>query len=423
MQNADFKNNESIQKMIPNILFFNEYEVSPNYGGIERVTSRIASALLKEGYKVYSAYVNSISIKYERMQFTQSIKINPDKGKELINFLQINEVDIIILQNTFNYVDLISNVRLASGRVIKTVFVHHMHPESEYAHLHFGHYRQTLFTDKALYFRDCLRLTKWGINYLKSKYHWIKKYRKTYDESSAVVLLSSEYVRGWCNFAKLDSYTKFKVIPNPRTYDYSLNMTDYDFYKNQGNELVEGKILIVSRLEENPKKISKALEIYREIFKKFPQWQLIVVGDGPDLESYKEYTQTNGLSNVSFEGLQKPFEYYKKCTLFMMTSDHEAFPLTLLEAQQLGCIPLAFNSFGSVNTIIKNGKTGFVIPKGNIEEYKSQMMRLIETPQLRREMAENAIKYSEMFTINKVIKDWIDLFKNLIEDTAEQRKV
>lgn len=157
------------------------------------------------------------------------------------------------------------------------------------------------------------------------------------------------------------------------------------------------------------------MDIFRRIEQQYPEWHLYVVGDGPNMHEYKDYVHVNNLQNVHFEGLQQPLEYYRYSSIFMMTSDHEAFPLTLLEAQQMACVPLAFNTFGSVNTIIKNGDTGFIIPKGDIDDYFSHIKQLIENPELRRNMASKAVKHSENFLPEKIIEQWKVLFDNLMK--------
>ncbi len=93
----------------------------------------------------------------------------------------------------------------------------------------------------------------------------------------------------------------------------------------------------------------------------------------------------------------------------MMTSSFEGWPLTLIEAQQCGCVPLAFNSFASLKDIITSKNNGFIIPNNDIPMYIKQIKRLMTDDQLRKSMANNAIESSKRFTINTIIKEWIKL--------------
>lgn len=400
--------------MKPNILFFNEFEVSPNFGGIERVTSSIAGALIKEGYQVHSAYVDTIPQNYERTQFCSKFQIDIKDISSFAKYLSTQDVNIIILQNTFKRFDYISKAINQCSHTIKKIFAHHMLPESEYSFLRFHEYKKSIFNSFFYYPRDILRLIKWTVNYPLFKHQWRNNYRKIYNKCDCIVLLSEEYIEDWKNFAKISSISKFKIIPNARTFDHSFEIANYSSIKDI-SDANEGNILIVSRLEEQQKKISIALNIFKEIEQLYPQWNLIIVGEGPDSSLYRKYVIENHIKNVHFMGMQKPLTYYAKSSIFMMTSDHEAFPLTLLEAQQMGCIPIAFNTFGSVNTIIKDKVTGYIISKGDINEYISHLKLLIENPNLRKVMASKAIKHSENFAPTKIYEIWKHLFLNLTD--------
>lgn len=236
MQNATNRNTETLQKIKPNILFFSEYEISPNFGGIERVTTGIASALIEDGYQVYNAYVNTIPERYNRANFSGCIQVDLFDIASFVNYLNNNNIDIILLQNTFKCLNFILSAIKQCNRPIKTVFTHHMLPESEYSFLRFHKYKRTLFNNLKNYFRDIMRLTKWFVNYPLVKLRWKQTYRQVYDKCDSVVLLSKEYIENWKDFAKLDSLSKFRIIPNPRTFDSSFLMEDYDDCKRAALE-------------------------------------------------------------------------------------------------------------------------------------------------------------------------------------------
>jgi glycosyltransferase involved in cell wall biosynthesis len=61
-----------------------------------------------------------------------------------------------------------------------------------------------------------------------------------------------------------------------------------------------------------------------------------------------------GLKRVNFEGYRNPQPFYKRASIFVMTSANEGFPMTLIEAQQNGCVPVVMNSFSALREIIQN---------------------------------------------------------------------
>src|SRR5690606_14985825 len=107
--------------------------------------------------------------------------------------------------------------------------------------------------------------------------------------------------------------------------------------------------------------------------------------------------------------------YYRKSAIFAMTSSAEGFGMTLIEAQQMGCVPVAFNSFLSLHDIIDDGENGYTIENNNLELYVDKLYNLMHDSGLRRTLAINAIQKSKDFRIEKIGRQWVELFNELIE--------
>ena len=171
------------------------------------------------------------------------------------------------------------------------------------------------------------------------------------------------------------------------------------------------EVLIVSRLEEEPKRISLALKIWKEIETDhtLSEWKLKIVGHGKMESWYKSLVIHYGLQRVFFEGTKNPETYYNEASIFMMTSSFEGWGLTLTEAQQYGCVPLAFHSFASLTDIITDKVNGFAIPNDDISLYIKQMKLLMTDEKLRKSMSANAIESSKQFSIEIIIKKWMEV--------------
>ena len=83
-----------------NILFYTVNEVAPQYGGVERITANIATALTTfYNANCYSAYKYDIDSSFEKQQFVDTIKITSyNKLTRLIQFIEQNKIDVIINQ-------------------------------------------------------------------------------------------------------------------------------------------------------------------------------------------------------------------------------------------------------------------------------------------------------------------------------------
>jgi glycosyltransferase involved in cell wall biosynthesis len=171
----------------------------------------------------------------------------------------------------------------------------------------------------------------------------------------------------------------------------------------------------VSRLEEKQKRISLALKIWENIEKSdaHKDWKLIILGHGIDETYYRRTIEKKQLKRVSLEGARSPETYYRKSSIFMMTSAYEGFALTLMESLQMGAVPVVFDGFKSVHDVISDGYNGFIIPNNDIAAYANCLSQLMSNEKQRTIIAQNAIESSKKFELSGIVKQWFDLFAEL----------
>ena len=98
----------------------------------------------------------------------------------------------------------------------------------------------------------------------------------------------------------------------------------------------------------------------------------------------------------------------------MMTSAFEGWGLTLTEAQQCGCVPIVFDTYASLPDIVTDGRNGFVIPEGDIDQYVARLTQLMRDEDLRNQMAKDAMMDCQRYTPQKVAEQWNNLFNELV---------
>ena len=395
-----------------NICFYTGKEVSPEIGGTERITASVAAGLSKYyGIKCYSIYTMKIPFEFEKYKFEETLflKNHQKEYTQLINFLKCNHIDVLINQGAFDLCAFFRKVANEAGT--KLITVHHFDPGYEE---HFVTFHSLLSQIKKK--KDPLRKI-WNI--AKIPYFPIKKmkyvrgvpatYKEAYEYSDRVVLLSKNFKDDFLTYGRIkNAGNKIRVVPNCLSFDVF-----FDINKYSSKEKV---VLIVSRLDEVQKRISLALKIWKDLCSNgnYNDWKLLIVGHGDYEGEYKSYVQRNNLKNVFFEGTQKPQSYYERASIFMLTSSHEGWGLTLTEAQQFGCVPLAFNSYKSLSDIITDGQNGYIIQDLDMETYKRRMQSLMDNTNLRKEMASHAIEDAKRYTPLVVCKRWYEILKDLM---------
>ncbi|MCK0156850.1 glycosyltransferase family 4 protein [Cellulophaga sp. F20128] len=198
------------------------------------------------------------------------------------------------------------------------------------------------------------------------------------------------------------------VIPNPLT-----------FYPETKASL-QNKIVIAAGRIAPVKGFDLLIDIWEKIANSRPDWQLHIYGDGPApyVQQLQQQIDAKNLNKVIF--LKGPTTNIKEkmvgASLYAMTSHNECFPLVLLEAQACGLPIIAYDCpHGPRNILSKDN--GVLIEPYNKEAFSKSMLHLFSKPELLQRMGTNAVQNAQNYTIEKVMTQWIQLFKNLKTNT------
>jgi glycosyltransferase involved in cell wall biosynthesis len=192
---------------------------------------------------------------------------------------------------------------------------------------------------------------------------------------------------------------------------------------NQKNNItIKPYFLIVSRLT-GYKEVDLAVRACQEL-----EVNLVVVGDGPELDRLKQMVETHGnaslhnetqslaflRSRVAFSGAvgdQKLLDFYQNCQALIMPQE-EDFGLTALEAQACGKPVIAYGEGGVLETVI-NGKTGLFFGEPTMEsliralkQYNIKAKRQIKSSDCRAQAEKfSKTKFRKNFQ-NWVLEEW-----------------
>lgn len=121
-----------------------------------------------------------------------------------------------------------------------------------------------------------------------------------------------------------------QVLYNPYNVEEIKRMSkeDVDDYSFEGITICN-----VSHLNE-VKGLEHLLRAFSIIHKRIPETNLLIIGDGSMRGQLKEMTEMMGLNhNVCFIGYREnPYKYLARSDLYIMTSENEGFPNSLVEA-------------------------------------------------------------------------------------------
>ena len=145
------------------------------------------------------------------------------------------------------------------------------------------------------------------------------------------------------------------------------------------------EILFVGRLVEK-KGLIYLLKAMPKILERFPQTQLTVIGDGPELNKCKHLvSHINIASHVKFIGAianEKLPDYYRRSGIVVFPSiidvkgDQEGFGLVLVEAMGCGCAVVTTN-LKAMQDIVTDGVNGMVVDEKSSDQIADAVNKLL----------------------------------------------
>jgi len=140
--------------------------------------------------------------------------------------------------------------------------------------------------------------------------------------------------------------------------------------------------------------------------------RLTIVGDVEDdpayTDSLRRLTKDLGISGiVTFTGhlpRQGLVEHYSRSDIFVLPSLHEGYGLVLAEAMSFG-LPVVATNVGGIPEIVENGKTGLLVPPGQIGPLSSAIETLIREPGLCQKLGRSGKLRLERFNRPDVFRE------------------
>jgi glycosyltransferase involved in cell wall biosynthesis len=203
-----------------------------------------------------------------------------------------------------------------------------------------------------------------------------------------------------------------KVIANPVTLD-----PDRGKLKP---EWPEGPVMISAGRLDPQKGLDTLLGAFATVAESLPGWNLVILGDGPQrsaLESLARDLKICG--RVRFLGrVNNPHDYMRRARIFVLSSRFEGFPNALCEAMACGLPVIATDCPSGPRELISDGIDGLLVPVDDIDALARAIKKLASDESLRRGLGESAKNVSERFSVDRIMKEWDELLREVIERKA-----
>lgn len=220
-------------------------------------------------------------------------------------------------------------------------------------------------------------------------------------------ILASRFANRIVTLTNEDREVFLKNLSIKSKIDYIYNPTPYP---NEKKSLCESKIAIaIGRLVEI-KGFDKLLDIWKKIEEKNSKWELYIIGSGEDREKLLKKKNNLKLERVTFvENTKNIKEYYKKASIYLMTSRFEGLPMTLIEAQSFGLPIISYDIKTGPKDIVNNGEDGYLIENDNKEKFVNRFLELSQNREKIQEFSQKAYENSKRFKLDSIIEKWVKI--------------
>jgi len=189
------------------------------------------------------------------------------------------------------------------------------------------------------------------------------------------------------------------VIPNP----VPLPLESWNDLDGQFN------VISVGRIDFEQKRQDLLVRAFSKVVQIIPSAKLYIAGSGADASRLEEMIKMYNIhENVELWGFQKDvISCLKRANVFVLSSDFEGIPNSLLEAMAFGmpvvstdCTP------GGAAMLIGDNENGILVHRNDADELAKGIIALLEDKEMRQYYAAHARKAMQKYDESMIISKW-----------------
>jgi glycosyltransferase involved in cell wall biosynthesis len=192
------------------------------------------------------------------------------------------------------------------------------------------------------------------------------------------------------------------------------------------NDVVKMKLTLINVARFVPQKNHLLLlESFSHAIKIYPYMELWLVGDGPLRKNVENAILEKNLQDKVFTlGIRYDItNLLEKADIFIMSSNYEGLPLSLLEAMAAGKAIIA-TSVGGIPEVIEDGVTGILVPPNNAEAMTKAILRLAMDREFLKKLGKAAeMQVKERFDISRTAKEYESLYVRLLQKDSKMQNL
>ena len=198
-------------------------------------------------------------------------------------------------------------------------------------------------------------------------------------------------------------------------------LENFRYQLEQKYPAIRGKrILLFAGRVAKEKNLSFVIQLFPELLAKHPDLALLIAGNGPWQNAYKEEAKNYGVGeNCVFTGYLEREDLsmvYAVSHIFVMPSLTETQGLVTIEAMLSGIPVVAIGVMGTLQ-VMEGDRGGFMV-QNDRAEFRDRVLQLLGNDDLYRNKAEDARLYAQRWTIGSITERLVEIYKESVNRSS-----
>lgn len=207
---------------------------------------------------------------------------------------------------------------------------------------------------------------------------------------------------------------------------HNSSVSEREVVKKKSVQRKKLRLIYTGRLVQYQKRVLDFIDLACSLDRIGVAYELTLIGEFSAYENIHELFRTKAKEHLKDGRIRLPgratrtqiLKALSEHDIFLLLSDFEGFPLSLVEAMARGCVPVVAEMESGIGEVITSGKNGLIVNGRDYSEWARLLAKLWKDRKRVSQLSKAACKtVQERFTVEHVASQFDELFRQVAEES------